>query len=108
MEKKIFDKTYDNMEDAVEDITKDLPEGTEIEIVDRYSALGIPRPGDDCCKGQCEGTGFVPIHRDHENDEEGPWHDLWLECEKESPTDDGYHFVTCPRCKGKRVEPEDN
>lgn len=36
----------------------------QIEIVDRYSALGIERPNiDTMCGGQCEGTGYVPHYK---------------------------------------------
>lgn len=38
------------------------------EIIDRYSALGIPRPDPaTICKGQCEGVGYYPQFLD------GPW-----------------------------------
>lgn len=68
-----------------------------LEFVDRYSALGIPYPEPaTVCEGQCEGTGFVPTQV---GDEE-PWHTLWLEAEKGRPSDDGWHFVKCPDCKG--------
>jgi hypothetical protein len=83
-------------------------DGCVIEIYDRYSALGIPRPDPTTmCKGQCEGTGFVPVKFEHENDDEGNWHDLWLEAEKLNPCEEGddWHFVKCPRCKGTRLEP---
>ena len=73
----------------------------EIEFTDRYQALGIPRPDGDC-QGECEATGFVPVHR---NEKEEPWKSLWEDAEKKSPTDDNYHFVTCPRCNGTRKEP---
>ena len=71
---------------------------TEIEFTDRYEALGIPYPDPKTmCKGQCEGTGWVPIAQD---DMEEPFRTLWLEAEKKKPTDDGTHFVTCPNCGG--------
>lgn len=70
----------------------------EFEFTDRYQELGIPYPDTDTmCLGQCEGTGCVPIHR---NDMEEPFHTLWVEAEQENPTDDDYHFVTCPDCHG--------
>src|SRR5690606_30162182 len=31
------------------------------QIIDRYSAMGIPRPDEGSCKGDCEATGYVPI-----------------------------------------------
>ena len=70
----------------------------QIKVVDRYSALRIPYPDPaTMCEGQCEGTGMVPVGRDDPNDDEGPWHDLWLAAEREGPADSaGYHFVKCP------------
>ena len=76
----------------------------EIEFTDRYKALGIPEPDPlTMCKGQCEGTGFVPVHRD---DPDEPLATLWKEAEAKEPTDDGYHFVLCPDCKGSRKREE--
>jgi len=70
----------------------------KIEISDRYSALGIPRPNPKTvCKGNCEGTGWVPIKKD---DERAVFRKLWLESEKLKPSDDDWHFVKCPDCKG--------
>jgi len=70
-----------------------------IEFTDRYKALGIPYPDPvTMCKGQCEGIGWVPIHRD---DTSEPWHTLWLETEKRRSSDDGYHFIKCPDCDGR-------
>ena len=72
------------------------------EFTDRYKALGIPYPNPlTMCGGECEGTGFVPIHKEDKNE---PWHTLWLEAEAKSPTDDSYHFVKCPACKGTGKE----
>ncbi len=69
-----------------------------MEFTDRYKALGIPYPDPQTmCKGQCEGIGRVPIHRD---DMEEPFHTLWLEAESKTPMDDFYHFILCPECKG--------
>ncbi len=72
-----------------------------LEFTDRYEATGTPHPDPKTmCKGQCEGMGHVPIHRD---DTEEPFHTLWLEAEAKKPTDDDYHFVVCPDCKGTRL-----
>jgi len=74
---------------------------TKLVLDDRYKALGIPYPDPETmCKGQCEGTGWVPIHEDDPNDAEGPWHDLWLEADSKAPCgrSDRYHFVKCPAC----------
>lgn len=38
----------------------------QIEIVDRYSALGIPRPRPETvCFGECEGIGHIPVFKHH-------------------------------------------
>ncbi len=72
---------------------------SNIEFTDRYKALGIPYPDPvTMCKGQCEGTGWVPIGKD---DMKEPWRTLWLEAEEVKPTDDSYHFVKCPDCDGR-------
>jgi hypothetical protein len=74
----------------------------DFEFTDRYKALGIPYPDPETmCKGQCEGTGYVPVS---ENDMEEPFHTLWLEAEAKGRTEDGYHFVVCPDCKGNGKE----
>jgi hypothetical protein len=74
---------------------------SEFEFTDRYQALGIPYPNrETMCLNQCEGTGFVPVNKDDKNDDEGSWHDLWVEAEAKNPTEDGYHFVRCPACRG--------
>jgi hypothetical protein len=64
-----------------------------MEFTDRYKALGIPYPNlDTMCKGPCEGVGYYP-----END---PTNRLWILAEREKPSDDGWHFITCPDCNG--------
>jgi len=75
----------------------------DIVFTNRYEALGIPLPDPaTMCPGNCEGIGLVPTKL---SDEE-PWRSLWLEAEAKEPTDDGWHFVECPTCKGtgKRIE----
>lgn len=70
----------------------------EFEFTDRYQALGIPYPDPETvCHGQCEGTGWVPVNQD---DEDETFRVLWAEAEKKKPTEDGYHFVECPECDG--------
>ncbi len=71
---------------------------SSIEYTDRYEALGIPYPDPaTMCKGQCEGTGVVPI----KHDETDPtYRKLWQEAEDKNPADDGWHFVKCPDCGG--------
>ena len=85
-------------------------------VTDRYDALGIAQPDPETvCDGQCEGTGAVPVHNPEwrsivgrfsglslivKGDWEDPWKTLWQEAEKKEPTKNGWHFVTCPDCKG--------
>jgi hypothetical protein len=73
---------------------------TTIVIADRYSALGMARPDPSTmCEDQCEGTGWVPIHRD----EEDPlFKTLFDDAETASPNKpgDNWHFVKCPACQG--------
>ena len=65
---------------------------------DRYTALGMPEPDlQTMCPAQCEGTGWVPVFK---NDKKEPWRTLWLAAEKERTSDDGWHFVKCPTCRG--------
>lgn len=87
---------------------------------DRYTAAGIDYPDPETvCKGQCEGMGTIPVYvrtaqqiiKDpsfitYESETNKVLLKLWEELEKISPTDDGYHFVKCPECKGtgKRSE----
>ncbi|WP_329217230.1 hypothetical protein [Streptomyces microflavus] len=86
-----------------------------VQFTDRYEALGIQRPSLlTICRGQCEGVGFAPVFIDtpaaaerrgpdgvRSQDEADPeLVALWREAEAASPSDDGWHFVTCPQCKG--------
>jgi len=83
-------------------------EPIRLEFTDRYQALGIPYPDPaTVCPGQCEGTGMVPVKiRNKERGLHGPVETdprliaLWKVAEKESPSDDGWHFVQCPDCRG--------
>lgn len=69
-----------------------------IEFTTRYDALGIKEPNPETmCNGDCEGTGFVPIHKD---DLDEKYKELWSDAEKISKSDDGWHFIKCPDCKG--------
>jgi hypothetical protein len=83
---------------------------------DRYTALGItPPPPSKVCRGQCEGTGWVPVYlakgdrrfvigqpdwlvSDDETDPELV--ERWEQAEAERRADDGWHFVKCPTCDG--------
>lgn len=70
----------------------------QIEFRDRYQALGIPLPDPKTvCSGDCEGTGVVPIFED---ETDPVYRQLWEKAEKEKPSNDGWHFVTCPTCNG--------
>jgi hypothetical protein len=66
-----------------------------IEFTDRYGGQ-YPNVG-TCCDGMCEGTGIIPVDKD---DMEEPYRSLWLKAEEKDPTEDGWHFVECPDCKG--------
>jgi hypothetical protein len=71
----------------------------EIQFTDRYQAMGIPYPDPETmCKGQCEGTGVVPVSKYQEENPE--LLRLWKEAEKKEHAEDGWHFVQCPDCKG--------
>lgn len=74
-------------------------------FVDRYSALGIPRPDPKTvCHGRCEGTGFVPISL--ETTKDPVFLALWADVHARAHSDpryakcDGWHFVKCPACAG--------
>ena len=87
-----------------------------IEITDRYKALGIPYPDvKTMCKGQCEGTGYIP-HLRHlggfdglktlATEQDAVFDELWDEAHnkhtgtQEGDLCDGWHFIKCPDCKG--------
>jgi len=85
-----------------------------IEFTDRYSALGIKRPNLlTMCRAHCEATGYVPVFLAEgsartetpsailmEDEQDPRLVAAWQEAEQAHPTDDGWHFVTCPDCKG--------
>ena len=82
---------------------------SEFEFTDRYKALGIPYPDPaTMCKGQCEGTGWVPVYLaegDSRSVKCGSERDpvlvaAWKRTEACMPSDDGWHFVKCPECGG--------
>ncbi len=81
-----------------------LTEGVGMAFTDRYDALGVPTPDPTTmCKGECEGTGWVPICEDDPDLQTEPWASLWTQAEAANPTDDGWHFVVCPTCEGTRL-----
>lgn len=77
--------------------------GDRYTFTDRYQALGIPYPPPETmCKGECEGTGYVPIHED---DHDPKFRPLWEQAEAKKPNADGWHFVVCPDCNGTGLVP---
>lgn len=105
----------------------------EIEIHDRYSAAGIPRPDPETMCDECDGMGCYPVHKDTEDEQDKA---LWLEADARLRNAacffrqlwkhkefwfwrsmlrglfdygvsnwacDDWHFVTCPHCNGSRV-----
>lgn len=73
----------------------------DVQFVDRYSALGIPRPDPmTMCQGPCEGVGLVPVRS---GDDDPELRRRWEEAEEKNPADDGWHFVVCPSCEGTRL-----
>ena len=72
--------------------------GKEVEVVDRYSIVGIPRPNPwTVCRGHCEGMGFYP------SNDPSSWppgtRPLGIPMEGEG-VDDGWRFITCDKCNG--------
>lgn len=74
-----------------------------MEFTDRYQALGIPYPDPTTmCKGECEGTGWVPVGKD---DPDLVFQKLWQGAHDaahapNTPACDGWHMVRCPECDG--------
>jgi len=68
-----------------------------MEFTDRYGG-NWPDPA-TVCKGQCEGTGRVPISRD---EQEPYWRARYDEAHQDCPPEcsNGWHFVVCPDCNG--------
>lgn len=79
----------------------------KIEIVDRYSAIGIPSPDENSCD-ECEGMGVVPCQATELNKYacESPDGRVVVVGQKETSgapmPDDGWLFLECPVCKGTR------
>ena len=86
-----------------------------MQFTDRYEALGIDPPSLlTVCRGQCEGTGRIPVFMNTptlaasrpadwigcQDETDRKLVALWHEAEATEPTDDGWHFVTCPQCNG--------
>ena len=98
----------------------------DFDFTDRYKAMGIPYPDrDTMCYGDCEGIGFVPIHKDEPNEE---YHRRWKEAHERTHEFctvirtalfyrdirwlwrgfmcDGWHFVKCVDCNGTGKQKE--
>jgi hypothetical protein len=79
----------------------------ELKFTSRYDVFGPPNG----CKGQCEGTGFIPHSEPCEanakqsvraavtQDEPPIYRVLWYLAEAKAATDDGWHFIPCPDCR---------
>lgn len=75
--------------------------GESFSVIDRYRALGIPRPNPaTMCQGPCDGTGVAPVRSDEQDQE---LRRRWGVAEQMSPAEDGWHFVPCPDCEGSRL-----
>jgi hypothetical protein len=113
--KKARIPTAPRPQDEVQDRTSG-PEvfgSAKFKFTDRYQAMGLPYPDvETMCKGDCEGTGLVPIYGDNYKGEgkvrptyspsarNDAYQHLWNEAEKREPTDDGWHLVRCFDCGG--------
>jgi hypothetical protein len=82
------------------------------QFTDRYAATGTPYPESGRSCDRCEGMGLYPQQVDTLNAEACSTDDgrLIIVGQKESDgspcPDDGWVFVQCPDCKGKRVRSE--
>ncbi len=64
---------------------------SDLRIITRYDILGPPNG----CDGPCEGTGWVPLQR---GETDPILARLWQQAEEREHSDDGWHFVACPKC----------
>lgn len=80
------------------------------EVADRYDVMGPPNG----CDGPCDGTGVVPVPPPaprhladvwcedaawtSDDDESVALREAWRAAEAAHESDDGWHFVPCPRC----------
>lgn len=74
-------------------------------------------PVGDVCKGECEGSGVVPVyvHTEKQTSKDPSFVHcesetnevllkLWDKLEKEEHSPNGWHFVECPECRGSGKE----
>lgn len=47
------------------------------------------------CDAGCEGTGWLPVSKSNMNE---PLRHLWVAAEIDTPSDDGWHLIPCPKC----------
>lgn len=94
----------------------DMLSGEGYEIVTRYGSGPDAFPDvSTMCPGDCEGTGYVPINfREpapgeayfvYSDEDEALYRDAWETAEALEPSEDGYHFLTCPTCGGTGKAP---
>ena len=82
-----------------------------IEITDRYSATGTPRPEPETvCEGDCDGMGYYPENKESLNIEAvkvkgGSLLIVGQVNDDKTPTEEDSHvFVMCPECCGSRLK----
>jgi len=56
-----------------------------------------PDNGCECCSG----TGWMPVTKSNMDE---PLRSLWVQAEEDTPTEDGFHLVPCPKCNPIREE----
>lgn len=83
---------------------------SKIIFEDRYSATGIPRPGENSCN-ECDGMGLYPckvesINAEACKTENGTLIVIGQKEQDGTPMkDDGWLIVRCPVCDGARLAP---
>lgn len=76
-----------------------------VEISDRYSATGTPRPDPvTVCKGHCEGMGYYPT-KDLDDIERAEKDGRLIHSQKEDPSELNYAWVRCEPCSGTGKRP---
>jgi len=111
-------KALRDLAERIEEVARE--EDRRLRVVPKVGVLGADRYGDrppdprTMCPGKCEGMGVVPVqgpvppaYRGVRGPVETDPELLrrWAAAEKEAPTADGVHFVTCPTCEGSGLRP---